>query len=84
MSRYRNLIPDENITYQEVSNINKRIKDTTFVSPEEPRPQLIPSILKNGTREDTSYERGYHRAGFTYGPASKGYASLKYYGNGVY
>jgi hypothetical protein len=84
MSRYRNLLPDANITYQEISNINKRIKNTTFVSPENPRPQQIPSILENGTREKSSYEKGYYRAGFRYGPASKGYSSLRYYGNGVY
>ncbi len=76
------------------------------ISPTNPLPKTIPSILAQGTSNPGPvYTAGYgersyvpgtgltvpasgtavpKRAGSIYGPASRGYASLRYYGTGVY
>lgn len=83
MSRYQLLTSNEKyVTYSEVSNVGARLANTTIVSPKNPVPKPIPNV--NGASEKNSYERGYKRATTKYGPNSRGHASLRYYGNGVY
>ena len=90
MSGYQHLLPDARITYQEVSNINESAENNAFVSPKDPRFKNIPTIYNINTtgREGNvpwgGAAKGYYRAGYRYGPTSKGFASLRYYGNGVY
>lgn len=94
MSRYRTLLTESShgyITSSEITNASIRAEDRTFVSPANPVPKPIPSLLSETSgygpesiRGVTGREKGYHRATSVYGPASSGYASLRYYGDGVY
>jgi hypothetical protein len=94
MSRYRSLLTEELNVYipeQTTSNIIQRTEDNTVVSPANPVPLRIPSILSQGTSGpggrtgfSISQDKQIKRTTSLYGPASRGYASLRFYGNGVY
>lgn len=97
MSRYKTLlVTEENgfIAPQTVQNLVTRSEATTFVSPANPLAKAIPFNPQSPAKNESSIVQGSFtvqngnpgsaRANGEYGPPSSRYASLRYYGNGVY
>jgi len=89
MSIYRKLDDGSNISQFETADTLLHAANSTLVSPVSPvSNQGIPSMLEGSY--GTSAMRTFmstgqnERSGTTYGPASSGYASLRYYGDGPY
>lgn len=77
MNKYR-LLEDGSFTPNfETTNTLIHSENNAFITPESPVAKTIPSALGN----DPANAK---RSGATYGPTTRRYESLRYYGNGGY
>lgn len=86
MSRYRKLDDGSYISEYETTNTLLHTENNTVVSPMSPvSHQGIPSLLSlTSAKNFMSSGQSARDNTTTYGPSSNGYASLRYYGDGVY
>lgn len=91
MSQYQTLRDHEDnqfFTAQQNADAIATLNRPIQISPANPVAKTIPSILAQGTSGPGPFTGATtstgKRATSLYGPSSRGYASLRYYGNGVY